>query len=44
MEKKTLDLDFWLKEEKRRLEVTDIKIHKVSGKERFKYEVKKLKN
>ncbi len=38
-----LDIDFWLKEEEGELKVTDIKIHKVTGKERFKYEGEKIK-
>ncbi|MEO0271304.1 MAG: hypothetical protein ABIN15_06415 [candidate division WOR-3 bacterium] len=38
-----LDIDFWLKEDMMDLKVVDIKIHKISGKERFKYEGEKLK-
>ncbi|MEO0295058.1 MAG: hypothetical protein ABIM85_03455, partial [candidate division WOR-3 bacterium] len=38
-----LDIDFWLKEDMMGLKVVDIKIHKISGKERFKYEGEKIK-
>ena len=39
----TLDLDFWVKQKKGKLIVTEVKIHKVDGKERFVYEGGKLK-
>ncbi len=39
----TLDIDFWLEEDEGNLKVSEIKIHKVEGTPRFKYEEDEIK-